>query len=154
MERYLGEKKVLTVAEIPDKKTPLDNDYVKITFEDGSSVEMTKKRYEYSETPKQINDLEMKSIFIRKASSQIYSLLHEYDLNLSEIDEVLDAAGELANSGLSQATKILWGIDDLGDRSLNKINNILLDDARKRESKESINDSTSTGDGSNSEDTK
>lgn len=146
-EKYIGARKVIGISVINDKATPLKNEIIKVTYEDGTSEEMPKKRYDVVGIDT-ISDATSAGELIRKeVGSYIYAVMHEYGIKYGEIDAILDQVTLLVNNATDKATNILFGVEHPSERTLLCINDILI---KKYESEENTNGSSSNGSGSDS----
>ncbi len=146
-EKYIGARKVIGISVVDGKSTPLKNEIIKVTYEDGTSEEMSKKRYDIIATDT-VSDATSAGDLIRKeVGSYIYAVMHEYGIKYGEIDAILDQVTLLVNNATEKATNILYGVEHPSERTLLCINDILI---KKHESEENTNGSPSDGSGSDS----
>lgn len=150
---FVGDKAVATVIDT-ERKTPLKKPMLKICYEDGSYDYMPENRFNVVKTTEKSNASAARAALIVKACADIgpiiYSLLHEYGLRLSEVEPILNEAVALTNAASEKASNLLWQVDYADERTLNQIQDILLENA----SKNSDNAGPSDGTGSPAQDKK
>jgi len=139
MEQYYGNKKIMGVYPLEDKKTPAGSEMVRIMFEDGTEETMPKVRCELvcTETVSDLTTVQNK--LKARVGAILFSTLHEYGVKMGEVNSMADAMVQLVVAGHSKAQEILFGYE-YGDLPLGEINNILLKNA-----KQSDNGTPSTG---------
>ena len=145
MEKYITEKRVLAALEISkdEQKTPGGNEFVLVSFEDGTKEVMPKMRFEMIVTDKISNATQVQETIKAKVAANIFGMLHEFGIKFGEIDGIMDAVVNLANSGFHKSQDILFGFNQ-PNIPLNNINKILVEDYVKNNS----NVAGSTGSGS------
>lgn len=130
---YIGSK---TISQVVDtgKKTPLGSPMIKVCFGDGSYEYMPEKRLLIIKTKEPTDDTIVRGLLITEASKQVgqmaYAMLHEFGCKLNEVELVLNQAVVLTNNATEKATNILWMVDYADQRTLNQINDILLENAK------------------------
>lgn len=144
MEKYIADRKVLAVVEIPmeEHKTPAGNEFVSVNFEDGTKEVMPKMRYELISTNEQSDLSEVQKKLNNTIGANLFGALHEFGVKFGEVDGIMDVCVNLANSGFHKAQDIMFGFKQ-PDIPLNEINKILDEDYAKQNS----NGATSTGSG-------
>jgi len=136
MEQYIGTEKILTVFALEDNKTPTGETMVEVTFDDGKKEIMPKKRLELL-TTNEISDATAAHITLKAhVASVLYGVLHEYGIRMGEINSVCDGMVDLANNGFAKASNILFKTEDKDFISLNSVNDILIENASRTETKE------------------
>lgn len=146
---YIGEKEIMMVAVL-DKKLASGTEFVRVTFTDSTSKEMSKTRFNLLQSESPVDASGIQQVVKRNVGSLIYSLMHEYGLTVTETNDVLDEAAQLVQNAMDKATNILFGVEYPTQRTVNQINDILIEHANKNNS----NDSASTGGGTVAEDQK
>jgi len=131
MEQYIGNEKIFTVHEV-EEKTPSGESMVKVSFENGKSEIMPKKRLELINSLEVSDATKVQETINKTVSSMLFAVLHEYGIKMGEVNGVIDSTVKLVNSGLSKASDILWGFE-YPDLPLNKVNEILLKNGNTKE---------------------
>jgi hypothetical protein len=151
MEKYIGNQKVLAVVEIAkeEMKTPAGQEFVSVSFEDGTKEVMPKMRYELivSDTISDASKVQEKIKSV--VGTNLFGALHEFGIKFGEIDGVVDACVNLANAGFRKAQDIMFNFTQ-PEIPLNVINKILIEDHAKQNS----NGVGSKGSGADSSDSK
>lgn len=150
MSEFIGAREIVGVSEI-DKKTPGGLKMVKVVFADGLIQDMPEKRLEMVKSEHESDATKVGEIIRKSVGSMVYGLFHEYGISLSESNAILDEVAQLINAGSSKATNILFNVEYPEDRTLNQINDILLEHAKG--TAENNNEATPAGSGSDSSDT-
>ena len=144
MENYIGDKKVMTVAET-EFKTPGKADIVKVYFEDGTSEVMPKMRFEMIKKTEVTSASEFQKTINDKVGSYIFSMLHEFGIKMGEVESILNSTSDYVNGAYLKARNIKWGIEH-EVLPLLDVNNVLLEDHAKQNN----NGTPSTGSGTDS----
>lgn len=139
MEKFIADKKVLTVTVLEDQTTPTKQEMVKVTFTDESTETMPKLRFELISTEKVSDATGVQNKIKEKVGADLFSLLHEYGIKFGEIEGVVETCVNFANAGLERATDVLFGFTQR-NLPLIEINKIVLEDAKKNN-----NGASSTG---------
>lgn len=146
-KQYLGDKEIMTVS-VSEKKTPGGHEVVEVRYENGSKQTMPRARFDLLNSD-EINDASGVQLKVRRhVGALMYSVMHEYGLTFAETNDVLDEAAQLVQNAADKATNILFGVEFPSDRTVNQINDILIEHA----SKTSNNEDSSAGSGADSED--
>lgn len=148
-DTYIADKKVLGTGILENQKTPAGKEIVEVLFEDGSKEVMPKLRYEMIATNEISDATGVQNKIASHVGATVFGTMHEFGILLGEVEEVLNQVSNLTNSGYEKARDIVWGTEH-HKLPLNKINTILLENYAK----ENTNGTSSTGSGSDSEDTK
>jgi len=125
MDNYIGNKKIILVVEKEDKKTPMGEMFVEVSFEDGSKELMPKKRLDILTTQEISDDSAVRDVLRKNVGSMIFGLLHEYGIKINEVDPCIDTVIELVNNASSKSYEILLGFEKT-NIPLNAINDILM----------------------------
>jgi len=124
MNQYIKDKKIEMIVAI-DKFTPLQNEMVKVVFEDGSEEVMPKLRFELIVTEEISTPSEVKKVLESRVAALIFGTLHEYGAKLGEFNGISDAVVSLINNGFRRAEEIVFG-HEYTDIPLIEVNDILL----------------------------
>ena len=131
---FIGSRGVANVVDT-GRKTPMGGIMLKVNFEDGSYEYMPEKRFDIIKTEAASDVNYVKGILCthvtRDVGSAVYSMMLEFGCKLSEIDSITNQVIVMTNSGAEKASNLLWGIDYADERTLNKINDILLENVSK-----------------------
>lgn len=150
-QKFIGKKAVHSVVDL-DAKTPAGGKMLKVNFDDGSVEIMPEKRFNVITSEEPTDATFVRGLLVTNAAKEIgavvYGMLHEYGMKLSEVDKVLDSVIVILNGASEKASNVLWGIDYADDRTLNQINDILVENAKK-----DTNDGSSTRAGTTSQNT-
>lgn len=146
MDNYINDKKIVTVT-ISEEKTPAGNEIIVVHFEDGTKESMPKLRFELLVSEEKSSLTESFNKVKARVSAMLFSTMHEYGIKWGEINPIIEAMGQLCDNGFQKANDIKWGCDR-DEISLIDINKTLAQNATT-----SNNESTSTGSGTNKEDT-
>ncbi len=125
MEKFIADKKVLTVEVLTDEKTPVGSEMVKIIFEDSTTEIMPKVRFELIVTDTISDATTVQKKVSSRVGAMMYSTMHEYGIKMGEINNVTDACVSLANAGYERARDALFGFEFL-DLPLIEINKTLI----------------------------
>jgi len=125
MEQFLADKKILMVVEIENKKTPMGEKLVEVSFEDSSKEIMPKKRLEMIATQEISNDSLVREVLRKQVGSILFGVMHEYGIKLDEVDPCLDTVVELVNNASARSYELLFGYEKT-KIPLNAINKILM----------------------------
>jgi len=147
MEKYIADKKVIAVTILDSKKTPLENELVKVSYEGGSEEIMPKVRYELISTDSISDASTVMEKVKARVGSILFSTLHEYGIKWGEINGVMDTTVALVDNGFIKATDIKWGCEK-EYISLLSINDILKQN-HEATTKNDTDGGSSTGDGTN-----
>lgn len=127
---YVGDKAVTSVIDT-EKKTPLGGKMLKVCYENGTYEYMPEKRFLIIKTDKPSDASTVRGMLLahstREIGSVVYGMLHEFGVKLSEVEPILNQAVVLANAASEKATNLLWMVDFADERTLNQINDILLE---------------------------
>lgn len=140
---YIKDKKVLGITTI-DKKTPSGGEMIQVLFENGATAIMPKTRYNLVKSNEVLDASKFQMNVRRSVGSIVYGILHEYGLTFGETNNVLDEAAELTQSAADKATNILFNVEYPEDRTVNQINDILIEHDHKNNN----NETTPAGGGS------
>lgn len=150
---FIGRRAVGNVVDT-GRKTPMGGIMLKVLFEDGSSEYMPEKRFNITKTTEPVDASHVRGMLVTYASKEIgsaaYSMLLEYGCRLSEVEVVLNQAVALTNAGSAKVDNILWGVDYADEKTLNQINDILIENVTKQANN---NGSTPNGEGAASTNT-
>lgn len=141
---YVGEKKVRGIREVA-QVTPLGSGIVEVEFIDKTVELMPKIRYEAIVSHKSLDPSACNERFTKKVASNIYGMLLEYGVKLSEVDHIIQQTIGLVNGASVKATNTLWGVEYEDQRTLSMINDVLIKHG---------NGITATGSGSDQPDQK
>jgi len=150
---FIGSRAVSSVVDT-GKKTPMGGIMLQVYFEDGKYEYMPEKRFNIVKTTEPKDASYVKGMIVTHVSKDIgsmaYTMLHEFGCRLSEIDVITSQVAVMVNAGSERVNNILWGVDYADERTLNQINDILLQNGPKNDN----NGSTSDGTGADSSDKK
>lgn len=146
MDNYINDKKIITVS-VSEDKTPAGNEIVVVHFEDKTTEKMPKFRFELLVSEEKLSLTDSFNKVKARIASVLFGTLHEYGVKWGEINPIIEAMGQLCDNGFQKANDIKWGCDR-DDISLIDINKTLVDNA-----KNNSNGTTSTGSGTNKENT-
>lgn len=136
---YVEDRKVKEIKEL-DKKTPLGQDILKVSFDTGEDLVLTRKKFDVIKTHKASDATTARDRLSENIAQQIYALFMEYGLRLSEIDPVWNAVINSINAAQGQANRILWNIDLEGNKTLLMVNDVLMEKYGKEEQPETKGD--------------
>lgn len=128
-EVYIGDKKVVSTFPT-DKTTPGGDKIIGVKFENNSEEEMSERRFSIVRTYKPSDASSVREVFCKHVASQIYGILHEYDVRISEIDYTMAQLDSLLGGASTMVENILWGVEDQESRTLNMMNQILLENGK------------------------
>lgn len=111
MEKYIAENKVITVTILDSKKTPLGNELVKVSYDNGSEEIMPKVRFELISTDSISDASTVMEKVKARVGSMLFSTLHEYGVKWGEINGIMDTTVALVDNGFIKATDIKWGCE-------------------------------------------
>ena len=89
---YYGANKVMKTTILEDK-TPADQEMIEMVFENGDTFKTTKLRFDL--------------LVNARLGSTFYATMHEYDINIGEVNGITDAMVSLANGGRARAIEFL-----------------------------------------------
>jgi hypothetical protein len=151
---FIGKKPVAQMVDT-GKKTPMGGIILKIVFEDGRYEYMPEKRFNLIKTTTQSDETYVRSMLVTHVSKDIgsvaYSMLLEFGCRLSEIDVITNQVAAMTNAGSERVNNLLWGVDYADERTLNQINDILIEHVAKEQNS---NGTASSGAGTDTPDTK
>jgi hypothetical protein len=155
-KRFIGSKEIFT-AQVTNKKTPQEKPILRIEYSDGTYEYLPEKRFLATITDEPIDASALRRKLLEEMGAEVgpklYGMLHEYGMRLNEIEPAWSYMVGLANNAVDRANNIMWGVDYADQRTLNQINDILLEHARG--AKNTQNDGTSpSGDSADTQDTK
>ncbi len=131
---FIGSRGVANVVDT-GKKTPMGGVMLKVNFEDGGYEYMPEKRFDIVKTEQATDATYVRGLLsahvTRDVGSAVYSMMLEFGCKLSEIDSITQQVIVMTNAGAEKASNLLWGIDYANERTLNKINDILLENGPK-----------------------
>lgn len=144
---YIGAKEIMTVTMV-EKKDTNAVEMVKVMFTDSSSVTIPKLKLELVQTEEPSDASSIQRIVRKQMGGLIYGLMHQYGLSVLETNDALDEAAQLVQNAMDKATNILFNVEYPADRTVNQINDILIEHANKNDN----NDSAPAGSGTATED--
>lgn len=108
---YIGSFKVTSVALV-DQKTPMGNEMVDVTYENGRVQRFTKKTYELV-----VTDIPSDATIVQKTKfnhlvPSIVSVIAEFDIEVFEIQALLQRIADNIDNSFSRATNYVWTKDD------------------------------------------
>jgi len=130
---YLASKKIKGTQD-SGKKTPLGDMIYEVLLEDNKKVLLPAKRLELQKSEKPVDLTTSRDNFIKPVASAVYSLLHEYGLQISEVNFFCQHLVGLVNAGVDKANKKRWNVEDQGEISLNQINSYLMENVEENKS--------------------
>lgn len=123
--QYLADKKIKSIKET-GRATPLSCPILEVSFTDGSTREISDKRYKLVMTHRPSDATSERNELIKQLGSMIYSFLMEYSVKLSEVDPILNEVVRLTDAASSRATELLFKTAYLPDRTLDLINAVII----------------------------
>jgi hypothetical protein len=145
---YIADKRVKGLR-ITEFTTPLGGEIVEVQFEDGSVIEMPKKRYDTTRTYKQSDATRERDRITEEAAHHILAVLHEWGVRFGELNNLLDAVVKSVQRAHDDATHKLWGVGHDGEQDLNQIKRV-LGVANGTKKTDNTDGSASAGGGANS----
>lgn len=110
------------------KKTPLGDIIYEVNLENDRKAVMPAKRLELQKSEKVCDLTASRDNFIKPLASMVFGMLHEYGMRINEIDYFCQVLVGLVKSGADKANEKMWGVEDIGEISLNQVNEVLLKD--------------------------
>ncbi len=135
-QNFIGKRGVASVVDT-GRKTPMKGIMLKVCYEDGTYEYMPEKRFNIIKTEVPTNDSDVRGMLVahttKECGSVLYSMLLEYGCKLSEIDAITNQLIVMTNAATDRVSDILWGVDYADARTLNQINDILLENVTKND---------------------
>lgn len=122
---FIADRQVTGVRET-GKSTPGGDPILEVAFSEGNSSFIPKKRYEKTKTSSASDATTARNTLVTVVAGQTYAMLHEYGVQVKEVNAILDGVAALVQAGKDRATNILWGIEHSDDQDMNQVNAILM----------------------------
>lgn len=129
MDQYYGADKIMGVVVL-EETTPGEAEMVEVLFESGEKFVTSKQRFDLLVTEEPSDATEIQGKVNARVGALCYSLLHEYDVVVGEVNGVADAMVALVTEGHKKAASLLFGQEYL-DIPLLGINKILYKNAQE-----------------------
>ena len=109
-DQYLGKKKIMTLIQVDEAKTPLGNEIIKIVFEskDFRPIYMPKKSFEMLVTETPIDENSVRDILFNAMVPGIVDLIKEYDVPSYQLVALFQKIGEKIQEDFEKASCTLW----------------------------------------------
>lgn len=130
-EKYLGNKKVLSVNETGDT-TPLGSKIYEVNLEDGSIEVVTEKILNYVVDTKECDLTELRRRRVEPVVKEMLVLLREANMKIGDLDYLLSLFTESINQNNNEASNKLWNVKDGGERTFLQIDKVLEDNGPKK----------------------
>lgn len=131
---FIGEKKVSVVVDT-GRVTPMGAKMLKVCYENDTYEYMPEKRFEITKSAEARDESFVRGALLayacKEIGSVVYGMLHEYGAKLSEVEPITNQVIALVNNATEKANNFLWAIDYADQRTLNSINDILVENVTK-----------------------
>ena len=135
---YIADREIVGYRTI-EKSTPLGSEMVELQYKNIPGVTtndleiMPKKRYDTIVTNEISDASTVYNKIVKEVGDTVYGLLHEYGVKLIEIDGILnDGVANQVNAAQIKASNILFGVDYEDQRTVNIINDVLIENYKRQ----------------------
>lgn len=124
MEKYIGDKKIMTVS-ISSYQTPIGSEMVHVLFEDGTSKIMPKALVERLQTDTPVDATAMRKAWIDPIINQTIVLLQESDVKMEDLDYFVSMLLTSIDDKCNRANAALYGVEYYPQRTILSVEKVL-----------------------------